>query len=127
MIPKPYTATCPDCGQPYVEEAYISPDDPDRCCPKCCVKANGYFEAKWFVRNPCPYPIGSEEQKQITSARADLMLPIKVEGDNEEYNRKQAKGVVSKRRSSRSELTPRSTQRTGAIRLEPKGLEDTDG
>ena len=115
MSQQSYRALCPTCSSPYQEEAHIQPADPDRLCPHCLLSETGQFDPEWFAFNGCPFPIGSHERREVMMVRVRRLLPVKVDGDNDEYIKELAKGIVSRSRSTRGELIKRPP-RTAIIR-----------
>lgn len=109
-----YRTQCPQCGNSYNEDAYVEPDDADRWCPPCLLADTGQFDPQWFVNNPCPFPIGTEQRRAVMEARIKFLCPTHIHGDCEDYDKARCKGIVSKSRSSRSEWTKRQP-RTATI------------
>jgi hypothetical protein len=108
-----YRTNCPQCGSSYNEDAYVEPDSDDRLCPFCLLSEHD-FNPEWFVCNPCPFAIGTEERRAVQMARVQFLMPTHVEGDCEDYDKVKCKGIVSRRRSTRPEWIKRAP-RTGTI------------
>ena len=120
-----YQTQCPQCGKLYVEGAWVDPDDPERICPYCLI-SDSEFDPNWFLFNPCPFPVWTEERRRVHQAREQHLLPIKVPGDNQDYDKKLCKGIVNRRRSVRFEWLTRDV-RSAAFRNdlgEGRGGED---